>query len=67
MKDYDALARRVAAQRNVKAVAPFILGPVLVETEPPNGQSQVGAPWIRASTRDRDQHQRAASSIVPDD
>jgi len=23
------------------------MGPVLVETEPPNGQSKVGAPWIR--------------------
>jgi lipoprotein-releasing system permease protein len=47
MKDYEAVARTVASNRNVKAVAPFILGPVLVETQPPNGQSQVGAPWIR--------------------
>jgi lipoprotein-releasing system permease protein len=47
MKDYAAVARIVAANRNVKAVAPFVLGPVLVETEPPNGQSKVGAPWIR--------------------
>jgi lipoprotein-releasing system permease protein len=47
MKDYPAVARIVASNRNVKAVAPFVLGPVLVETVPPNGQSQVGAPWIR--------------------
>jgi lipoprotein-releasing system permease protein len=47
MKDYAAVARTVAANHNVKAVAPFILGPVLVETEPPDGQSKVGAPWIR--------------------
>ena len=47
MKDYAAVARLVASNRNVKAVAPFVLGPVLVETEPPNGQSKVGAPWIR--------------------
>jgi lipoprotein-releasing system permease protein len=47
MKDYAAVARRVAANRHVKAVAPFVLGPVLVETEPPSGESKVGAPWIR--------------------
>jgi lipoprotein-releasing system permease protein len=47
MKDYAALASIVASNRNVKAVAPFILGPVVVETEPPNGQSKVGAPWVR--------------------
>jgi len=47
MKDYAALARIVSSNRNVKAVAPFVLGPVLVETEPPTGQSKVGAPWIR--------------------
>jgi lipoprotein-releasing system permease protein len=47
MKDYAAVARTVASHRKVKAVAPFVLGPVLVETEPPDGQSQVGAPWIR--------------------
>jgi lipoprotein-releasing system permease protein len=47
LKDYEALARTVASHRKVKAVAPFILGPVLVETEPPDGQSQVGAPYLR--------------------
>src|SRR5271157_3698548 len=33
MTDYAAVARKVAANPHVKAVAPFILGPVLVETE----------------------------------
>src|ERR1022692_786423 len=47
MKDYAAVARIVAANRNVKAVAPFVQGPVLVETEPSTGQSKVGAPLIR--------------------
>ena len=47
MTNYAAVARLVASNRNVTAVAPFVLGPVLVETEPPNGQSTVGAPWIR--------------------
>jgi len=47
MKDYAAVARIVAANKEVRAVAPFILGPVLLESEPPSGQSKVGAPWIR--------------------
>jgi len=47
MKDYAAVARIVSSNRNVTAVAPFVMGPVLVETEPANGASQVGAPWIR--------------------
>src|ERR1017187_8471415 len=47
MKDYAAVSRIVAANRNVKAVAPYVLGPVLVETEPPNGQAKFGAPYIR--------------------
>ena len=47
MKDYAAVARIVTANRNVKAVAPYVFGPVLMKTEPPNGQSKVGAPFIR--------------------
>ena len=47
MKAYAAVARIVSSNRNVKAVAPFVLGPVLVETTSANGESQVGAPWIR--------------------
>jgi lipoprotein-releasing system permease protein len=47
MKEYAAVARLVAANRNVKAVAPFVLGPVLVETEPPVGEARFGAPYIR--------------------
>jgi lipoprotein-releasing system permease protein len=37
----------VSDNPTVKAVAPFVMGPVLVETEPPNGQSKVGAPYLR--------------------
>jgi lipoprotein-releasing system permease protein len=47
MKDYAAVGRIVSANRNVKAVAPFVMGPVLAETEPPDGRSKVGAPFIR--------------------
>src|SRR2546427_13241238 len=41
LKDYAAVARMVAANPRVKAVAPFVLGPVLVQTEPPNGLAEV--------------------------
>jgi lipoprotein-releasing system permease protein len=47
MKDYEEVSRTVRSNRNVTAVAPFVMGPVLVETEPATGGSQVDAPWIR--------------------
>ena len=47
MRDYTRVAADVASNPNVKAVAPFVLGQVLVETEPPSGQGKVGAPWVR--------------------
>ena len=47
MTNYAAIAREVASNRNVKAVAPFVQGPVLLETKPASGQSRVGAPFIR--------------------
>ena len=47
LHDYQALMRQVASNPNVKAVAPYVLGQVLVETEPDAGQSEVGAPWLR--------------------
>src|SRR5205814_3278728 len=37
MKDYQRVGNMVAAHDRVKAVAPFVLGQVLVETEPPGG------------------------------
>src|SRR5437660_867841 len=47
MKDYQRVMRQVAANRQVKAVAPYLLEQVLVETEPQTGQSKVAAPWVR--------------------
>jgi lipoprotein-releasing system permease protein len=32
MKDYQAVADKIAANRNVRGVSPFVFGPVLVET-----------------------------------
>ena len=49
MPDYEALMRRVCANPQVKGVAPYVMGQVLVETEPETqgAQSQVAAPWLR--------------------
>jgi lipoprotein-releasing system permease protein len=47
MANYGEMARLVADNPNVKAVAPFVLGQVLVETKPRSGRSEYGAPWIR--------------------
>src|SRR5262249_49682191 len=47
LKDYPRVMSLVASNREVKAVAPFVMEQVLVETQPKTGQSQVGAPWVR--------------------
>ncbi|HEV8492486.1 MAG TPA: ABC transporter permease, partial [Candidatus Angelobacter sp.] len=47
MKDYRAIIRQISSNQEVKAVAPYVLAQVLVETQPESGQSQVGAPWMR--------------------
>jgi lipoprotein-releasing system permease protein len=47
MKDYAQVMRTVAANPRVKAVAPFVMEQVLVETQPQSGESQVSAPWVR--------------------
>ena len=40
MTNYAAVARIVSSNRNVKAVAPFVMGPVLLETRAGASQSQ---------------------------
>ena len=48
MKDYDHVADLVAKNSNVAAVSPFILGPVLVETEgDTNHPSYQDTPYLR--------------------
>jgi lipoprotein-releasing system permease protein len=47
MQDYDGIARIIAASPNVKAVAPFVFGQVLVETKPSTGAAEDAAPWVR--------------------
>lgn len=45
--DYSTLARTVQSNANVKAVAPSILGQVMVKTQPEVGKPMFSAPWLR--------------------
>src|SRR5437667_111884 len=45
--DYHAVEHEVRTNPHVKAVAPFVIGRVLVETQPQSGPSQVDAPYAR--------------------
>jgi lipoprotein-releasing system permease protein len=47
LRNYLPIASIVASNNQVKGVAPFIVGPVLMETQPDSGSSQVSAPYIR--------------------
>src|SRR5206468_3382564 len=43
---YEAAMQIIASNKNVKGVAPFIRGPVLVESQPRQGSSQELAPML---------------------
>ena len=47
MKDYGSIISLVSSNPAVKIAVPFVLGRVMVETEPPAGQAQADAPYIR--------------------
>jgi lipoprotein-releasing system permease protein len=47
LENYPAMMKAVRSNENVLAVAPFILGQLLVETQPETGKPLVGAPWMR--------------------
>jgi lipoprotein-releasing system permease protein len=49
MRDYEPLMRLVASNSNLRAVAPFCLGRVLVETQPQTetGEARFDAPLLR--------------------
>src|SRR6266487_1383086 len=47
MTDYREIMSTIASNRNVKGVAPYVIGQVLVKTEPESGNPQVLAPMIR--------------------
>ncbi|MGA2029442.1 MAG: ABC transporter permease [Verrucomicrobiota bacterium] len=50
LENYEHMMDVVTANKNVRGVAPFVLGQVLLETQPTDTnveQSLVGAPWLR--------------------
>ncbi|HWH68683.1 MAG TPA: ABC transporter permease, partial [Candidatus Sulfotelmatobacter sp.] len=47
LQDYEALMRLVSSNRQVRAVAPYVLGRVMVETESRGGQALFDAPFLR--------------------
>ena len=62
MENYDRVMNLVASNKNVRGVAPFVLGPVLLETEPTNGQQAAFAtPYVRGIDPDRE----SSVSVLP--
>jgi lipoprotein-releasing system permease protein len=64
MGNYADVMRRVSSNGDVRGVAPFVLGQVLVETQPANtnaGQSLTAAPWIRGV----DVNAESSVSVLP--
>ncbi len=50
MEHYDAVMKLVAANKSVAGVAPYVLGPVLMETEPVgNEQPFFAVPYVRGA------------------
>ncbi len=49
LRDYAWVMHKVSEHPEVKGVSPFVLGQVLLETQPAEGQPLVAAPWLRGS------------------
>lgn len=48
MENYEQVMRTISSNKNVTGVAPFVLGPVLLETQPANGSGPLFAtPYLR--------------------
>jgi lipoprotein-releasing system permease protein len=64
MENYANVMSLVSSNKNVRGVAPFVLGQVLVETEPADTNvepSLVGAPWLRGV----DANAESSVSVLP--
>jgi lipoprotein-releasing system permease protein len=54
-ENYSPVMNLVASNKNVRGIAPFVLGQVLVVTQPTNGHSKLtGAPWVRGVDVERE-------------
>ncbi len=61
LRDFRQVMKVVAANPSVKGVAPFVIGKVLVETQPLHGEPQADAPVVRGI----DPQAEASVSIIP--
>jgi lipoprotein-releasing system permease protein len=62
MENYDAVMDLVSSNRNVIGVAPYVLGPVLMETEPTNNeQPYFAVPYLRGA----DPARESSVSVLP--
>ena len=62
LENFSQVMNLVASNNNVRGVAPFVLGQVLVVTQPTNGQSKLtGAPWVRGV----DLQHESSVSVLP--
>jgi lipoprotein-releasing system permease protein len=64
MGNYAQVIKLVASNKNVRGAAPFVLGQVLVETEPANTNTQAAltaAPWLRGA----DVNAESSVSVLP--
>ena len=61
MTGYSEVREKLLKNESVKGVAPFVIGPVLVETQPNEGQAQIATPFIRGVDIDLEQ---TVSSLV---
>jgi lipoprotein-releasing system permease protein len=62
MENYSPVINLVASNKNVRGIAPFVLGQVLVVTQPAEGQPKLtGAPWVRGVDVERE----SSVSVLP--
>jgi lipoprotein-releasing system permease protein len=62
MQNYSPVMNLVSSNKNVRGIAPFVLGQVLVVTQPAEGQPKLtGAPWVRGVDVERE----SSVSVLP--
>src|SRR6187431_1055275 len=65
MENYALVAAKVASNKAVKGVSPFVIGQVLIETQPISGKSLFLAPAVRGIDPETEQTvSRLATNIV---
>src|SRR2546421_5176733 len=47
MAEYSAVMAQISSEAHVRTVAPYVIGQVLVKTEPAEGSPRTAAPYVR--------------------